>query len=87
MSAQLRAADVAAWTGGVLRQGSPATELEGVSIDTRTLAAGELFVAIAGPNHDAHAFLAKAAAAGAGGFLILRGRPLPAEVKPELPVI
>ena len=87
MSAQLRAADVAEWTGGVLRQGSPATELGGVSIDTRTLAAGELFVAIAGPNHDAHSFLAKAAAAGAGGLLILRGRPLPAEVKPELPVI
>jgi len=87
MSAQLRAEDVAAWTGGALHQGSPATEFLGVSIDTRTIAAGELFVAIAGPNHDAHAFLAKAAAAGAGGFLILRGRPLPAEVKPELPVI
>jgi UDP-N-acetylmuramoyl-tripeptide--D-alanyl-D-alanine ligase len=87
MSAQLRAKDVAAWTGGALRQGSPDTELQGVSIDTRTLAAGELFVAIAGPNHDAHGFLAQAAAAGAGGFMILRGRPLPAELKPELPVI
>ena len=87
MSAQLLAGDAAAWMGGVLRQGSPATELRGVSIDTRTLAAGELFVAIAGPNHDAHAFLARAAAAGAGGLVILRGRVLPAEVKPELPVI
>jgi len=87
MSAQLRADDVAAWTGGRLRQGSPATEFSGVSIDTRTLAAGELFVAIAGPNHDAHGFLGTAAAAGAGGLVILRGRPLPAEVKPELPVI
>jgi len=87
MSARLRAGDVAAWSGGVLRQGSPATEFSGVSIDTRTLAAGELFIAIAGPNHDAHGFLAKAAAAGAGGFVILRGRPLPAELKPELPVI
>jgi UDP-N-acetylmuramoyl-tripeptide--D-alanyl-D-alanine ligase len=87
MSARIRAQDVATWTGGALRQGSPAAEIQGVSIDTRTLAAGELFVAIAGPRHDAHGFLAKAAAVGAGGFVIQRGRPLPAEVKPELPVI
>jgi UDP-N-acetylmuramoyl-tripeptide--D-alanyl-D-alanine ligase len=87
MSAQLRAGDAAAWTGGVLRQGSGASEFTGVSIDTRTLAAGELFVAIAGPNHDAHGFLAKAVAAGAGGLVVLRGRPLPPELKPELPVI
>jgi UDP-N-acetylmuramoyl-tripeptide--D-alanyl-D-alanine ligase len=87
MSAQLRAGDAAAWMGGVLRQGSAASEFTGVSIDTRTLAAGELFVAIAGPNHDAHGFLARAAAAGAGGLVVLRGRPLPPELKPELPVI
>ncbi|HEY8152635.1 MAG TPA: UDP-N-acetylmuramoyl-tripeptide--D-alanyl-D-alanine ligase [Myxococcota bacterium] len=87
MSAQLLAGEAAAWMGGLLRQGSPASEFTGVSIDTRTLAAGELFVAIAGPNHDAHGFLAKAAAAGAGGLAILRGRALPAELKPELPVI
>jgi UDP-N-acetylmuramoyl-tripeptide--D-alanyl-D-alanine ligase len=87
MSARLLASDAVAWTGGVLRQGSPGAELQGVSIDTRTLAAGELFVAIAGPNHDAHGFLGKAAAAGAGGLLIQRGRPLPADLKPELPVI
>ena len=66
MSAPLRASDAVAWTGGVLRQGSPSAELQGVSIDTRTLAAGELFVAIAGPNHDAHGFLAKAAGRGCG---------------------
>jgi UDP-N-acetylmuramoyl-tripeptide--D-alanyl-D-alanine ligase len=87
MSARLLASDAVAWTGGALRQGSPRAELAGVSIDTRTLAAGELFVAIAGPNHDAHGFLAKAAASGAGGLLIQRGRALPADLKPELPVI
>ena len=54
--------------------GKPGAELLGVSIDTRTLAAGELFVAIAGPRHDAHLFLATAAAAGAGGLVIERGR-------------
>ena len=55
MSAALRAGEAAVWMAGELRQGSPGTELLGVSIDTRTLGPGELFVAIAGPQHDAHA--------------------------------
>jgi UDP-N-acetylmuramoyl-tripeptide--D-alanyl-D-alanine ligase len=87
VSASLRAGDAVKWSGGMLRQGSAVAELRGVSIDTRTLAPGELFVAIAGPNHDAHRFLARAAEAGAGGLMIQRGRPLPAQLKPELPVI
>jgi len=87
MSAALRAGEAAAWMGGVLRQGAAGAELSGVSIDTRTLAAGELFFAIAGPNHDAHRFLATAAAAGAGGLVIERGRALPPELKPDLCVI
>ena len=36
----------------------------GVSIDTRSVAAGDLFVALSGPNHDAHAFVAEALAKG-----------------------
>jgi UDP-N-acetylmuramoyl-tripeptide--D-alanyl-D-alanine ligase len=87
VSARLRAGEAAAWMGGVLRQGSPTAELLGVSIDTRTLAPGQLFLAIVGPSHDAHDFLAAAAAGGAGGLVIARGRAVPAEVKPELPVI
>jgi UDP-N-acetylmuramoyl-tripeptide--D-alanyl-D-alanine ligase len=87
MSARLRAGEAASWMGGELRQGSPAAEFMGVSIDTRTLAAGELFVAIAGERHDAHGFLGQAAASGAAGLVIERGRALPAEVKPDLPVI
>ena len=88
MSAQLRAERRRGVDG---RRAAPGERRRrsssGVSIDTRTLAAGELFVAIAGPNHDAHRFLARAAAAGAGGLVIQRGRPLPAELEPELPVI
>jgi UDP-N-acetylmuramoyl-tripeptide--D-alanyl-D-alanine ligase len=87
VSARLRADEAAAWMRGTLRQGLPEIALNGVSIDTRTLAAGELFVAIEGPSHDAHAFLGAALAAGAGGLVIRRGKPLPAEAKPELPVI
>ena len=39
--------------------------LAGVSIDSRTIRPGELFVAIHGPRHDGHAFVAPALDAGA----------------------
>ena len=39
----------------------------GISIDTRTVAAGDLFVALHGENRDGHAFVAAALAAGAAG--------------------
>lgn len=44
----------------------------GVSIDSRTLAAGDLFVAIRGPRFDAHDFLAEAFAAGAACAMVSR---------------
>ena len=44
----------------------------GVSIDSRTLQPGELFVALAGPTHDGHDFIAKALAAGAAAVLAHR---------------
>jgi UDP-N-acetylmuramoyl-tripeptide--D-alanyl-D-alanine ligase len=81
-----RARDAAAWAGARLRGGDPDARFEGVSIDTRTLTAGELFVAIRGPNHDAHDYLAAAAAAGAAGFLIETGRAVP-EALARLPVL
>ncbi len=47
----------------------------GVSTDTRTLRAGELFVALEGPRFDGHDHLASAAAAGAAGALVRRAHP------------
>ena len=47
-------------------------EFSGVSTDTRTLAPGDLFVALQGPNHDGHDFIAAAAQAGAVGVLLSR---------------
>jgi UDP-N-acetylmuramoyl-tripeptide--D-alanyl-D-alanine ligase len=41
-----------------------------VETDTRELAAGALFVAIRGENHDGHAFLAQAAESGARGAVV-----------------
>src|SRR5271169_3829462 len=47
--------------GGV----DPLARLAGVSINSRTLARGELFVAIHGPRHDGHNFVVAALDAGA----------------------
>ena len=44
--------------------------------DTRALEAGELFIALRGPNFDGNAFVAAAAAAGAAGALVEREQPL-----------
>lgn len=42
----------------------------GVSIDSRSVAPGDLFVALAGPSHDGHAFVADAFAKGAAAALV-----------------
>ena len=49
-------------------------EFSGVSIDTRTLVPGELFVAIRGERFDGADFVPAALEAGAGGVVVGRGR-------------
>jgi UDP-N-acetylmuramoyl-tripeptide--D-alanyl-D-alanine ligase len=44
--------------------------LQGVSTDTRTLQAGQLFVALHGPNFDGHDYLAEAKAKGAAACMV-----------------
>lgn len=67
------AGEIAAWTGGsVVREG--AGDARGISTDTRTLGAGDLFVALKGPRYDAHDFLGEALEKGAWGLLVERGR-------------
>lgn len=87
MSIPFRVRDAVAWTQGRLLQGSPDASLAGVSIDTRSLAPGQLFIAIAGPRHDAHDYLAQAAAAGAAALLVARGRGARSELPPALPLV
>ena len=48
----------------------------GVSSDTRTLAAGELFVALRGERFDGNEFVRAALSAGAAGALVSREQPL-----------
>jgi len=50
--------------------GDPAREFAGVSIDSRTVKAGELFIAIRGERFDGAAFAEAAVAAGAAGIVI-----------------
>ncbi len=73
--ARFTPAEVARATGGVLvRDGRT---LGGVSTDTRSLAPGDLYVALRGESFDGHRFLPQAAGAGAGGVLISTAGDLP----------
>ncbi len=63
-------ADLAANFGWQLR-GEPA-QFDGVATDTRTLQAGELFVALSGENFDGHDYVIQALEAGAAGALVSR---------------
>jgi len=62
--------EVAAWTGG---QAHGEARVTGVSTDSRTLRAGELFVALRGPRFDGHAHVAQAREAGAAAVLLENG--------------
>lgn len=61
---------VAESCGGKLLQGRAVAGFGGVSIDSRTLVAGQAFVAIRGPRHDGHDHLADAVARGAAGLVV-----------------
>jgi UDP-N-acetylmuramoyl-tripeptide--D-alanyl-D-alanine ligase len=63
---------VAGAMAGALRTGDAARTFSGVSIDSRTLAPGELFVAIRGDRFDGADFIGAAVDAGAGGIVVER---------------
>jgi UDP-N-acetylmuramoyl-tripeptide--D-alanyl-D-alanine ligase len=66
------AAELVEATGGAL---SRPFDADGVSIDTRTLAPGDLFVALLGEGRDGHAFVADALARGAAGAIVHSDAP------------
>jgi len=69
-----RADRICDWTGGSLLAGPADAVARGTRIDSREVGAGELFVAIVGPNHDAHRFVPEVLAKGVAGVMIQRGR-------------
>ena len=63
--------NLAAAMGGELVVGDGSLLIEsGVSTDTRNMARGSLFFALAGENHDAHEFLDRAVEAGAAAIVV-----------------
>ncbi len=74
MSERFDAKDVVAWTDAKLVGETESVRFRSVSIDTRTVEAGALFVAIRGEVHDAHAYVEQALDKGAVGLLVEDGR-------------
>ncbi len=74
---KLQLQDIAVWTGADLRPREadpPELPATGYSIDTRTLAPGDLFFAIRGERFDAHDFVATALARGARAAVVARSK-------------
>jgi len=74
MSAPTTVADLCEWTGGGLEAGRADQSFDSTVIDSREAGPGSLFVAIVGPNHDAHRFVNDVLSQGASGVLIQTDR-------------
>ncbi|MBI4161391.1 MAG: UDP-N-acetylmuramoyl-tripeptide--D-alanyl-D-alanine ligase [Acidobacteria bacterium] len=81
--ARLSREEIVAATGGTEQGGSGGEGFRGFSIDSRTLARGDLFFALRGPNHDGHEFVSEAIGKGAAGVVI--ERPVVAEIPGAVP--
>jgi UDP-N-acetylmuramoyl-tripeptide--D-alanyl-D-alanine ligase len=81
MSALWTSIEAAVATGGTSAQPWSAS---GVSIDSRSVAPGDLFVALAGPNFDGHEFVADALKRGAVAAMVTR---VPAGVAADAPLL
>jgi len=75
---------IALWAGGQLATGDPKGTVTTVCTDSRTLKAGDLFVALRGEKFDAHTFLAEASKRGAAGAIV---EEFPAELPPGFAVV
>ena len=63
-------AEILQATGGTLISGPAGVGFAGMGIDSRTIAADHLFVAIAGESHDGHCFVADVIDRGVGGVMV-----------------
>ena len=81
MTALWIASDIVAATGGKATRDFRAA---GVSIDSRTVMPGDLFIALEGPNFDGHDFVANAFANGAAAALVAR---IPSGLAADAPLL
>lgn len=83
----LTAAEIASVTQGRVISGDANRRIEKWSIDSRSIAPGELFVALRGERFDGHEFVAAALAAGAAGAVVMAPATLEAGTGPAPVVI
>jgi len=79
----LTAAGIAAAAGGRVIHGDPGTPLGRIAIDSRTLEAGDFFIAIKGERFDGHQFVADVLAQGALGALVAQSPSRDALIVPR----
>ncbi|MFZ5799871.1 MAG: UDP-N-acetylmuramoyl-tripeptide--D-alanyl-D-alanine ligase [Candidatus Omnitrophota bacterium] len=80
-----RIGDLVKITDGKLLWGSPDIEAKGISLDSRTLCRGELFLALRGNNFDGHNFLGVAIKKGSSALIVSSQQRVPARA--PIPVI
>jgi UDP-N-acetylmuramoyl-tripeptide--D-alanyl-D-alanine ligase len=62
--------DVGRWMSEMNNVSGPDLEVSGWSVDSRTLAPGDLYFALRGPSHDGHGFVEEAQRKGAAGVVV-----------------
>ena len=77
MAAVFSANEIEKAVNGRLIRGDGSAHAAGASTDTRTLRAGELFIALKGPNFDGAEFLAQAIENKAAGLVVGQGADVP----------
>lgn len=91
MPAAFTAADLVAATRGILLQGRGEDGFVGVSTDSRTCQAGELFVPLKGERHDGHDYIPKALGRGVRGLVVAaqvwRGNGLQSHLPSEVTAV
>lgn len=70
---RFEAGEIAQWCKGTWDPAPPACTITGFSKDSRTVAEGQVYVALIGDSHDGHRFVADAAGAGAAAAVVSMG--------------
>jgi len=73
--------DIIDATGGVLYTGSPASQYDGFSTDSRAIRQKECFICLTGDVHDAHKFIPNIIRQGVSGVIVQQDKADPALLK------
>lgn len=84
MGPRLSVEEILDITRGVLISGRPDGAIEGITIDSREVIPGQLFVPLRGNRFDGHDFVFSALEQGAGGAIVEREMIIPAGEKPVI---